>query len=602
MRSFVLLLCLLPHTLASPVKTYTSDDGKTSWTPPQWASELSSRRDAPAGWSKNYAFKTSDATAGVQLRGSLNASVAAEGAALSAATTFELKVPHFDTNYMEVDAQVNLATAPCNVLDLKFTASASIKMNIGSDDSSCLLGNINQCIYDPLKDFGGGDYSKWATKWGSGIAGRYVKELTVPIGEFHREINFAAKIENLKFKLSTLMADLGSASPELLAISKFMAYTGTDVMWYVTPKSLSTMFTGVQFAITMEVIAFDLSKSTLPGISEMKKALGVAGMSSLVDNPLLDDKLDFLKLVAKYAPGEDIPSWINKDTGVVTIGEVSPECAKVPKDFGITIAGVPVSSLNKANVASALGKVLKDAATADQQKMMSAFDCTEQSFGLPLPGTGIGSLDGNKLSPSLICGLTGIAITGGRRGAPIKISGQANAGAGMNPGGINMALKAAIEKQGTISIAGASGKASGFTGDGCTAEERTNAGAHADAACGVAPAPPPTPSPSPPSPPSPSPPSPSPSPSPPSPSPSPPSPSPAPPGASSGGGLSTGVIVAIAAAAMVVVVIVGVGGAMYTGRLGNPFKSADGADYQAHTDADATNDLNAPISADAPEN
>lgn len=44
--------------------------------------------------------------------------------------------------------------------------------------------------------------------------------------------------------------------------------------------------------------------------------------------PLIDDKLDFFKLVEKYVPDADKPSWVNKD-GVMTIGDVSPACQKV---------------------------------------------------------------------------------------------------------------------------------------------------------------------------------------------------------------------------------------------------------------------------------
>lgn len=60
-----------------------------------------------------------------------------------------------------------------------------------------------------------------------------------------------------------------------------MALTGTDVVWYITPDSFSTMFTGVQFAVTMEIEALDLAQSTAPGMKELVSKLSEVGLDAL---------------------------------------------------------------------------------------------------------------------------------------------------------------------------------------------------------------------------------------------------------------------------------------------------------------------------------
>ena len=184
-------------------------------------------------------------------------------------------------------------------------------MSLGLDFSTCILGNINQCFYDGVKAEYDDKYKSWVTSWGSStFGGKYVKELTVPLPTITKTINFANDVTNVKIRLSQILNDSGEGA----AVGEFLQLTGSDIMWYITPKSLSTMFTGVRFAVTMEVLAMDLSKSSAPGMSDLIPALKTLGLDAFT-KPLIDDKLDFFKLVAKYAPSAVVPSWVNKKNG-----------------------------------------------------------------------------------------------------------------------------------------------------------------------------------------------------------------------------------------------------------------------------------------------
>jgi len=517
------------------------------------ASPLAPAPTPAAGFSETFKFKATAPVDIVSLEGSADVNVDASGASFKGATTFVMgpdmgKVPVGVTllpNQYTVDATITMGTAPCNVLDLTFTAQASIEMNMGLDTSSCLLGNINQCIYDGVKAKYQDKHASWVTKWGSStLGGKYVQELKVPIPAFTKTINFANDVTNVKIRLSSLLDDI----PESAPLGEFMALTGTDVVWYITPDSFSTMFTGVQFAVTMEIEALDLAQSTAPGMKELVSKLSEVGLDALA-KPLIDDKLDFFKLVEKYVPDADKPSWVNKD-GVMTIGDVSPACQKDPKSFGLTIAGISEQDLSPASIQDALGKVALNAVAADKKKLMP--DCKTPSYAMPLGGDTIGSKT-KKLASAAICLFDNIKVPSTlTSGAPVKITGSSNAGASMNPGGLNAILKDAITKNG-LTIGGKTADKPTFTGDGCTDADRKAAGKFAPSACGAGASPSPTP-----------------------PSPTPPSPTPGGGGGDPGSkGLSGGSIGAIVAGGVAVLIIAGVGGAAYTGKMKNPFKSSD---------------------------
>merc|ERR1712072_698097 len=190
-----------------------------------------------------------------------------------------------------------------------------------------------------------------------------------------------------------------------------------------------------------------------------------------------------------------VPSWVNK-AGVVTIGDVSPACAKdISSQFGLTIAGVPEASLTPANIQDALGKVLQSAVAKDKQAWVP--DCTKTSYAMPV-GSDTPFQKTKKLSSAAICLFSDIKTTSDRRGG-VKITGTSNSGAGMNPGGVNTILKAAIAKG--LTVDGKAGTTSGITGDGCSDADKKAAGSYAGSACGNAPSPapglPPGPGPSP---------------------------------------------------------------------------------------------------------
>lgn len=241
----------------------------------------------------------------------------------------------------------------------------------------------------------------------------------------------------------------------------------------------------------------------------------------------------------KYVPAADKPSWVNKD-GVMTIGDVSPACQKDPKSFGLTIAGIDEKDLTPASIQDALGKVALNAVAEDKKKLMP--DCKTSSYAMPLGGDTIGSKT-KKLASAVICLFDNITVPSTlTAGAPVTITGSSNAGASMNAGGLNAVLKDAITKKG-LTIGGKTAEKPTFTGDGCTDAERKNAGKFASSACGAGASP---------------------------------SPSPSGGGGDSGSkGLGGGSIAAIVAGAVVALIIAGVVGAVYTGKMKNPFKGSD---------------------------
>lgn len=340
-----------------------------------------------------------------------------------------------------------------------------------------------QCLYDAMKTAGhetevtqwigavapaggtkgpkGFTCSSESDPWSSSVSSTCkITQFTVPMGTFTKTINFAADVTKIKLKLSSLLVDIGTSGSETgvlataAAVGKLMKYTGTDVMWYVTPNSLVTMFTGVQLAITMEVSAFDISKSTLPSAAKgaLDAALTLIGapLSNLKTKALFDDKMDFLNLVLKYEPGKDVPSWCKKDTAgnyLIQLGTVSAACSKDPAGFGLEIAGIPTGA-DPNDISATLIDIVKKTASNDMQKMLG--DCKSTSWPMTIPDlTPVA-----KTAGTLICAFQNVKTTTTRRGTT-KIEGTTHPGAGMNGAGLNSVMKQAIAKGGaTLSLNG----------------------------------------------------------------------------------------------------------------------------------------------------
>jgi len=265
-------------------------------------------------------------------------------------------------------------------------------------------------------------------------------------------------------------------------LGKFLAYTGTDVMWYVTPNSLKTMFTGMELAITMQVVAFDLKASTIPDKSDITTALKFFGapLSNLATDPLISDKFDFLDLVLKYVPSADIPKWCKKDKSgnyIIQIGTVSPVCASNPKSFGLTVAGIPTGS-SASDISAQLIKIVKQTAHNDMKKMLA--DCTSNSFPMSIPSMSMSdfTISSTKTPQALVCAFQGVAVTSNRRTGTTTITGKTHSGAGMNAGGLNSVMQQAIAKGAKITLGGKSisipKTQAGITT--CTTAEKTAAG------------------------------------------------------------------------------------------------------------------------------
>jgi hypothetical protein len=115
-------------------------------------------------------------------------------------------------------------------------------------------------------------------------------------------------------------------------------------MWYITKKSFATMYSGMQFSITMETTFMDLAKSTIPGKTEILDCLKLlpAPLSNLATKPLYDSKKDFLLLIKDHMP--EIASKdpfdkflvIKGGVGYFLLGTVSEKCDVTTPDFGPT--------------------------------------------------------------------------------------------------------------------------------------------------------------------------------------------------------------------------------------------------------------------------
>jgi len=477
--------------------TWSSADGRITWKPPHLENsrrmETTNRRT-----DKEWTFVGTDTSTRTKLAGSLTAKVD-PGLAIEAQTTFTNTISYpagcqgTACNKVEISAQVTLDSAPCNLLDITFTVHASLTISLGKTSvGTCVLGNVMQCFYDAMKTAGhetemtqwigavapaGGtkgpkgftcssESDPWPCLAGQGYEGRAaceastckITQFTVPMGTFTKTINFAADVTKIKLKLSSLLVDIGTSGSETgvlataAAVGKLMKYTGTDVMWYVTPNSLVTMFTGVQLAITMEVSAFDISKSTLPAKSDLTSALTLLGapLSNLATKALFDDKMDFLNLVLKYEPGNHVPSWCKKDTAgnyLIQLGTVSAACSKDPAGFGLEIAGIPTGADPK-DISATLIDIVKKTASTDMQKMLG--DCTSTSWPMTIPDV----TPVAKTAGTLICAFQNVKTTTTRRGTT-KIEGTTHPGAGMNGAGLNSVMKQAIAKGGaTLSLNG----------------------------------------------------------------------------------------------------------------------------------------------------
>ena len=203
--------------------TWSSNDGRLSWKPPAWvpgfksAHEITNQRRE--GITKKWKFDSGAKSTGMALAGSLTAQVD-PGLSIAAQTTFTQSLDK--GNDVEINAAITLKSAPCNLLDMTFTASGSITFSLGlTTKGDCIEGNVNQCFYDAMKKVDGKTVKTWVSKftgcstWSdSSFSSCILTELKIDMGTFTKTINFGQDITKLKFKLSSLLSDIGKAGSE----------------------------------------------------------------------------------------------------------------------------------------------------------------------------------------------------------------------------------------------------------------------------------------------------------------------------------------------------------------------------------------------------
>jgi hypothetical protein len=203
------------------------------------------------------------------------------------------------------------------------------------------------------------------------------------------------------------------------------------------------------------------------------------------DYVVYDDRDNFLALIEKAIPSADLPAFLSKKKGAITVGDVSEVCEKKPVQYGITVSGVQKSALTQAAVGKALSTAINtELAKAKATLKLPTCDSSTDSF--KFPSSWPPTKDQVKTAAkSLICMIDTDATTFEENAdGSITVSGNLNAGAGQNAQALQAAMVAAVA-DGSIKIgAGTVGKdVTGYTK--CTAAQCTAAGKYAEQTCGA---------------------------------------------------------------------------------------------------------------------